>query len=448
MPQGAWYARALLALGAASALVPSLVMWGFTVDDALIPLRYAQHLHRFNPSGPATDGVTPLPWAALVAPFVQGDLVVALLRVKVVGVVAWTLAGALLGHALAKRGSTLFAVLALAVVALAFPIGAWAASGMETGVATALATLAAVSFERPFRAAILAGLAATLRPELVVWSVIVAAGASWDKRPAVKAAIAFAPFAVCTLVRLAVFGRAGPLALLAKPSDLTHGLVYVAAASLVLLTPALALSLAVFRAPLRAKALALAGLAHVIVVAALGGDWMPYARLLVPIAPSLALVFVDVASIAHRAATIARAVVVFAFGAWVAYRAAPAGRHVFEDRAELVDRARPRLSSSRVVAALDIGWVGAAATNAEIFDLAGLTEPSVAVLSGGHTSKAVDVGMLLDRNVDTVVVYASQPRLVELRLLRSPLFAERFERSVETMMFGRERLRYDIYRRR
>jgi len=58
--------------------------------------------------------------------------------------------------------------------------------------------------------------------------------------------------------------------------------------------------------------------------------------------------------------------------------------------------------------------------------------------------------MLLDRDVDTVVLYG-EPRIVEQRLLRSALFAEKFERY-ETIAFGPEtngrRQRYDLYRRR
>ncbi len=66
------------ALGALAALVPALWMWGFTVDDALIAIRYARHLNagigwRFNAHGPSTDGVTPLPWPALLAPLAWGD---------------------------------------------------------------------------------------------------------------------------------------------------------------------------------------------------------------------------------------------------------------------------------------------------------------------------------------------------------------------------------------
>jgi hypothetical protein len=495
MTPGAWYVRALAVAGALSALVPALAMWGFTVDDALIPLRYAHHIarglgYRFDAAGPSTDGVTPLPWAPLLAPLASGgDLVVALERVKAIGVVVWTVAGTALGIALAKRAGgeqrgALHAAAALVVVGLAFPIGAWSASGMETAGATALATFAAVSFERPRHAAVLAGLAATLRPELVVWAVVVAGGAA-IARPSRAArghvesasdaaqrtrgtlrssgpagevgigtvrglvlavAIAFAPFACCALVRVALFGRAAPLALLAKPSDPKHGIVYASAATIVVLTPILAFApLALRRASALARTLALAALVHVFVVIAVGGDWMPYARLMVPIAPSLALVFVDAGRVAHAWSSMARGVLALAVGLMVV-RAAPAGRHVHEHRKDLIARARPELAGAKVVAALDVGWVGSS-TEARIVDLAGLTDPSIAVLPGGHTSKSVDVAMLLDRGVDTVVVYG-EPRIVEQRLLRSPLFVEKFDRST-TIEFGAERAqRYEIFRRR
>lgn len=467
MVGGAWYGRALALAGALAALAPSLAMWGFTVDDALISLRYAHHLasgagYRFDALGPSTDGVTPLPWAPLLAPLAGGDLVVALERVKALGIVAWTAAGAVLGSALAEaaageRRATLHALVALAVVGLAFPLGAWAASGMETGLATALATCAAASFERPRRAALLAGLAASLRPELVVWAGIVAGGAAGARagaapraaRAARAVALALGPFAACALARLAAFGRPAPLSLLAKPSDAAHGMAYAGAATLVVLTPILALApLALARSAPRARTLALAALAHVLVIVAVGGDWMPYARLMVPVAPSLALAFVDVGRVARGWSTAARAVLALAVGAFVV-RAAPAGRHVHGARKDLIVQARSALAGAKVVAALDVGWVGAS-TDARVVDLAGLTDPAIAALPGGHTSKAVDVAMLLDRGVDAVVVYG-EPRLVEQRLLRSALFSERY-RLQATLAFGQERAggrqRYDLYRLR
>ncbi len=459
--------------GALAALVPSIVMWGFTVDDALIPLRYAHHLaigagYCFDIGGLSTDGVTPLPWAFLLAPFAESpDLVIGLARVKLFGIVALTVSGFALGRRMGRlveaRRSLLAAIVALGCLALAFQVGAWAASGMETGVATALATFAVVSFDRPVRAAALAGLVAALRPELVVWAMIVAAGAEVGhsrelgadlrapravRAVLASAVVAIAPFAICALVRTAIFGRPAPLAVLAKPSDLSHGLVYGSAATVVVLTPLLALApLALQRGSVFAKTVALGAVAHFVVVIAVGGDWMPYARLMVPIAPSLALVFVDL--VAGRAigavSAMARSVVAIVIGGFVASSAASAGRHVQADRAALIERARPWLGSARAIAALDIGWVGAA-SDATIIDLAGLTDPSIAALPGGHTSKNVDMAMLLERGVDTIVVY-SELRRVEQRLVYSPLFAERFERVAEIAL-GSRGSSYAIYQRR
>lgn len=462
MAMDAWYGRAAAVLGVVAALVPALWMWGFTVDDALISLRYAHHVasgagYRFNALGPSTDGVTPLPWPFVLAPAVaEADLMAGLYRAKAFGIVAWALASGALGHALARRaGRQTWARVAvgLVVVALAFPVGAWAASGMETGLATALVTLAAVSFDRPYRAACLAGLATTLRPELVPWAMTLAAFAALARagahslgrarRAAVSVGIALVPFTACTLIRLLTFGRVAPLATLAKPSDLAHGLAYAGAAAIMVLTPPLVLApVALFRASPLAKTLAIAFAVHAAVVIGVGGDWMPYARLMVPVAPSLVLVFVDLR--AHVVSSALRTVAAIALGLFLLVRTAPAGRHVFPDRRELVERARPVLADAHVVAALDIGWVGAT-TNATIIDLAGLTDPTIAILPGGHTSKAVDLGMLLDRNVDTIVIYG-EPRIVERRLLASSLFQERFELA-ETIAFGQGQ-RYRFYRRR
>jgi hypothetical protein len=469
MGLGAWYGRTFALAGAMSALVPALVMWGFTVDDALIPLRYAHHLasglgYRFDVHGPVTDGVTPLPWVPLLVPLATGDLVVALERVKVVGVVVWALAGLGLGRFLARRAAgdrraTVHAAVALAVLAVAFPVGAWAASGMETGFATAFATLAAVSFERPKRAAALAGVVACFRPELVVWALALAGGAAaagYDperrtelgraRAVIVASALALGPFVICALVRLVVFGRVAPLALLAKPSDLSHGVAYAAAATVVVLTPILAAApIAWWRAAPIAKVLALALVVHVIVVIAVGGDWMPYARLMVPVAPGLAIVHVEVARVANVFASSARAIAALALGIALFVTGAPPGRHVLRDRKDLIASARPMFAGSRVVAALDVGWVGAA-TEADIVDLAGLTDPAIASLPGGHTSKPVDVAMLLERDVDTVVVY-SATRIVEGRITRAELFSRRFE-SVGEVPLGRQGAFYTFYRRR
>jgi hypothetical protein len=439
--QSPWY-RALI--GALAALVPACLMWGFTVDDALISIRYAHHLvtgagYAFNAHAAATDGVTPLPWVFVLAPLSRSaDLLDALVRAKVLGILAWTAAGAALGARMPRAWP-------LAFVAAAFPIGAWAASGMETGLATALATFAAVSFERPNRAALFAGLAASLRPELVPWALTITIGASISGGPRLlPPLISFTPFAVCTLIRLLAFGAPVPLAVAAKPSDASHGIVYAVAALVVGLLPLLVLApFALKPASARAKVLVVALLVHALVMVAVGGDWMPFARLIVPILPGLALAAADIAAVARPAATIARALVAAALALYTMTGAAPSGRHVQRDRAELIARARPVLASSKVIAALDIGWVGAAA-DATIVDLAGLTDPSIALLPGGHTSKSVDLAMLLDRHVDTILVY-TPPRQVENRLLHAPLFAERFE-ATDKLPLGETE--YVVFRRR
>lgn len=442
-------------------------MWGFTVDDALIPVRYAHHLalglgYRFDANGPSTDGVTPLPWSFLLAPLAAGSAMTTLLRAKVLGLVAWTASGAVLGARVARiagrdRARTALAAASLVVMGLAFSIGAWAASGMETGLATALATVAATRVERPRQAAVLAGLAAALRPEMVVWAVAIAAGAAIARpregeregglRDALVAAgLAFLPFAACAVLRMVFFGRPAPLAVLAKPSDLLHGAVYAGAAAVVVLTPLLVCApLALSRARGVALAVVVAFLAHALAVAAAGGDWMPYARLLVPVAPSLVIAFVELSKATRPAWSAARLAAAGVLGVLLAARAAPAGRSVYPDRADLVARARPVLEGARVVAALDIGWVGAA-TDAPIVDLAGLTDPSIALLPGGHTSKRVDVPMLLDRGVDTVIVY-SDARVVEVRIVRSELFQSRFE-AAEKLAVGSRGAFYTVYRRR
>jgi hypothetical protein len=54
--------------------------------------------------------------------------------------------------------------------------------------------------------------------------------------------------------------------------------------------------------------------------------------------------------------------------------------------------------------------------------------------------------MLLDRDVDTVIVY-SELRAVEARLVYSDLFASRFELA-DTLPLGTRGASYGVYRRR
>src|ERR1700722_14950003 len=175
--------RGWLIAGALAAAVPAWWMWGFTVDDALISVRYARHLlagvgWRFDTQGPVTDGVTPLPWPLLLVPLAGGGALTVLLRAKVLGLLAWVAASAALGAATGRvTGAPRWARAGvLTTLALSVPVAAHAVSGMETGLAMALATFAVLAARRPALAAILAGSAAALRPEMAVWASVLAFG--------------------------------------------------------------------------------------------------------------------------------------------------------------------------------------------------------------------------------------------------------------------------------
>ncbi len=440
------------ALGAAVALVPALWMWGFTVDDALIAVRYARHLAqgygwRFNALGPSTDGVTPLPWPVLLAPFARTGALAVLLRARLLGLAAWVAAGTALGRAVGRVPAPWWArAAALATMALSVPVAAHAVSGMETALATALATGAALVGNRPRTTAVLAGLAASLRPEMAPWACALAVGlmaaagggvARWIE----ATAIAVAPFVLCALIRMLVWGSPTPLAVLAKPSDIAHGFDYAGAACVVTVVPVLVLApLALVRQP-RALAIVIAAIVHVAAIVIVGGDWMPYARLMVPVVPSLVYAAVLVSVDAHLAATALRSLAALTLGVVLIALFGTAGRNVGADRTRLVEAARPWLADARAsrVAALDIGWVSAA-TEADIIDLAGLTDPEVAALPGGHTSKRVDARFLLARDPDVLLFYARglppgglddwtetvTPHAVEARLIGDETIARRF----------------------
>ena len=103
----------------------ALWMWDFTIDDALISVRYARHLatglgYRFNQDGPATDGVTPLPWPFVLAPFARAPALVVLARAKALGLATWLAAagawGIAVGRAQARVEAKLAALVLLACV--------------------------------------------------------------------------------------------------------------------------------------------------------------------------------------------------------------------------------------------------------------------------------------------------------------------------------------------
>ncbi len=487
--------RAPLALAAAfaiAALVPALALRGFTVDDALITARYAAHVaagegYRLSAGGPVTDGVTPLGFVYLLAPFAGSGPLAAFAAARVIGVAAWTLSAAVLGLAVARvtsprprapapdpegalpeavtsaapdrRSSRALVLVPLALVATSAPLGAWASSGMETGLVTAIAALAAALpiLERPRAAAACAGLAAGLRPELLPWAATLGVGlflshragpsradpapppdpddplVAGPPRPAPAAPrrawlflfLSILPFLVASAVRLAVFGRPAPLSIFAKAPDARHGFLYVAACALLAGPTVLLAPIAIARLRGVPRALVASVFVHLGAVALAGGDWMPLSRLVVPVLPSLALAALFVAREAALVATAARLALAVAGHTFVLVHVGPTAAHVGEDRLRVLSELRPALAPARVVASLDIGWVGAA-TDAAIIDLAGVTDPTIAALPGGHTTKQIPAGLLDARRADTLVLL-----LAPGERAADPWTRSRFARGVE-----------------
>jgi hypothetical protein len=103
---------------------------------------------------------------------------------------------------------------------------------------------------------------------------------------------------------------------------------------------------------------------------------------------------------------------------------------VLAHRQELVERARAALQGAHTIACLDIGWVGAA-TDARLVDLAGITDPIVARLPGGHTTKRISNGLFENRDVDAVVLLLAPSAPVSARWQDSA-----FARGVEERVAG------------
>jgi hypothetical protein len=272
-------------------------------------------------------------------------------------------------------------------------------------------------------------------------------------------AIALGPFAACAAVRMVAWGRPVPLAVAAKPSGIEFGLPYALAGLVVGVVPVLVLApFALARSP-RAAALVAAAAAHAGAIALVGGDWMPYSRLWVPVLPSLAFAACLASERASRLFVALRAGAALVLGVVLIARGGTSGRSVGPDRDALIRSATPWLVDARRVAALDVGWVSAA-TEADIIDLAGLTDPEIAALPGGHTSKRVDARFLLSRDPDAWLVYAPEglpaglgswrqarySRAVEARLVRDDALAERFT-PVAWLPLGAGRAGYVLLRR-
>jgi hypothetical protein len=437
LSNAAWFG---FVAGLLAALPAFLYLRGFTVDDALIPARYASNIahgwgYRFNALGPSTDGVTPLGFPYLLAPFASKGPLSALFAARVMGAFAWLAAAAALGGAVAQIRGSPWRYASLLLVVFSAPLGAWAWAGLETGIVVALSTAAAVlpleAASSPWAGAAL-GACAWLRPEMIAYATwlggarVRAAGSR--RRMWLTAALVGVPWVAAALLRWFTWGRPAPLAVLSKPSDLAHGAAYVLPAVLFAGAPLAALApIAWAKLPGLPRSIVAGAFVHLAVVLLAGGDWMPLARLVCPVLPPLALA---TAHLLSSPSTLRMAAIRLCVGCiaetYVFASRGPAAAHVLHDRIALIDWASPRLAGIKVVAAVDVGWVGTA-TDAEIVDLAGATDPEIAALPGGHTSKAFSGSLVMGRGAGAIVLQLAPHR---------PSGETAFARVIETRLFN------------
>ncbi|HEV8245512.1 MAG TPA: hypothetical protein VGP93_07080, partial [Polyangiaceae bacterium] len=428
--------------GLLAALPLAVGLWGYTVDDALITARVASHLaagqgYRFNVPGRVSDAVTPLGFAHLLAAGGAAPTLSMLERARWLGILAWLAAAAFLGQLAARAephsarpspalGLKPTTIAVLLVMALSAPLAAWAGSGMETGLVTALATLALAPSPG---AALAAGLASAWRPELLPWALALGVGRALTTARLLPGRLVMAlllsagPAILIAALRSHFFGSAAPLAVSAKPSDLSHGLRYALAgfvftgAPLLLIAPD-----ALARSDRETRVLTCAAAAHFGALSLAGGDWMSLYRLVVPVLPTILLAAVR---LPKTRLTWLRLSSAAAVSLLVLVTTGLPARTVLGHRLSLIARGRSMVEHAHAVAALDAGWVGAA-TDAPVVDLAGVTDPIIAALPGGHTTKRIPEELLRARGADVWVLLLAPGAVVE-----SDWQASEFARGVE-----------------
>ncbi|HMI90600.1 MAG TPA: hypothetical protein VK509_04515, partial [Polyangiales bacterium] len=224
-------------LGAWAVSGVALLAWPYTVDDAFIVARYARNIasgagYGMN-AGTRSDGVTGPLWLAPQVIAVHAGLepvmIAKLLGALCVATAIWLLLRDMTARALGSRA----VAPALALIAFSPSLGTAGVSGLETGAATLLLTLAALAATRRPSAdawtlgACVAALA-WLRPELALACGVLLGGAALRDRRAGAIAVVLALAGVAALIawRWLLFDDWLPLSARAKTGPLAYGARY------------------------------------------------------------------------------------------------------------------------------------------------------------------------------------------------------------------------------
>jgi len=444
-------------LGLAGVLAVSALAAPYTVDDAFIVARYGQNLangggYAMNPGTPS-DGVTGPLW--IVPSYLAAQLgLPPIAASKLVGALCAALAAMVAVSWARGRALGSVASWAAASVLASLPdVGTWAVSGLETGAALLATTVLARALLGAREPAWLAAVAAStalawLRPELAACAFVLWLARTLRAPRAALPWLAFAVLGALSIVafRLAMFGAITPLSAIAKPADLAQGVSYVLRGA-ILMTSIAGAGLATYGA-MRGREvdrwLLAALVAHGVAVALAGGDWMPGARLLVPVAGLYALL---AGRGVARLWAIKRAPACIALAFALSVPLLDLAVRVPAQRASAIEReqaaaplARRLRERGQTVALLDAGYL-AYASGMTVVDLGGLTDPHIARLAGGHIAKAIDEAYLRARDPGVILLHTERPARVDDQNRLLSLHGYPVEHRIAAMPWVREGFR-------
>ena len=404
-----------------------LLVWDHVTDDAYISFRYVERWVEgqgltFNP-GERIEGFSNPLWVGVLAaarwllPSLEiADAARGLgLAAAIVSLVSMALA-----VSRSNPGRESLAVI-YATVILAFTPGfhVYATAGLETPLLGVLVTLAVQyslsdTFGARMRAAACLGLGAVCRPEAALYCLLWWLFTSGWRRMrthlgrelTIMAALA-TPFLVYEAFRIIYFGQLLPNTFLAKPPGIFGGMFgigYLLQWAIALGGPLLLVVWRLRRAPLEPEARRLLTVSAGPLVAAVAfviyssGDWMPFGRFLVPVAPLMAgcvgtLLAQWTIETAHERSIPTRAIsrsvvaalVLSAFAAWNAELLA----YIRNDDLSHIMRGTDQIASGHwvaqninrgaTVATKRLGGISFAASDLVFWDLFGLTDREQAV---------------------------------------------------------------------